>query len=470
MEFPFVGGSYEGRSKELNAQQSINLFPVIDNQNAKNIIAMYGTPGMADFSSPATTAIVRAMHVMGSYLYAVVGAVVYEIASNGTASSLGSITTSTGYVGMADNGTQMLIVDGTAYGHIVTTGNLADISDGDFPAATNCVFFDGYFVVSVADTGKIQICTLYDGTAWDAADYAVAEAFPDDLVTIIATQSNIWLLGKLSGEIYYNSGNVDFPLARVPGAVVNIGCSAIGSAVLINEKVYWLTNKSTVVRSLGYGFETVSLPGINYQLSTYTTVSDAIGFTYILEGRSFYVLTFPTENKTWVLDIESGQWHEWQSLTGSTAGKFRGNTSVVFNNAMLIGDCATGKIYTLSMDTYTDAGVNIRRIRKTQVLNKEVVNVIHKKIEVEFEAGVGLDVAPEVDGYDPQVTLKWSDDGGETWSSGMSISLGKYQKYDTRQIWRRLGKSRNRVYELTIETPVKVIILGGYGDLTACEH
>ena len=154
-----------------------------------------------------------------------------------------------------------------------------------------------------------------------------------------------------------------------------------------------------------------------------------------------------------------------------TASRHKGNTSsgsVLFNGSQYIGDYANGKIYKLDMDTYTDDGLAIPRTRRTQIINKERVNVIHNKIEVDFEHGVGLDVAADADGYDPQATLKWSDDEGNTWSSGISVSIGKYEEDETRAIWRRLGMSRNRIYELTIEEPVKTIITGAYADLKAC--
>lgn len=153
------------------------------------------------------------------------------------------------------------------------------------------------------------------------------------------------------------------------------------------------------------------------------------------------------------------------------ASRHRGNTSsgsVLFNGKQYVGDYANGKIYQLDMDTYTDDGLAITRTRRTQIINKERVNVIHNKVEVDFEHGVGLDVASDADGYDPQATLKWSDDEGNTWSTGLSVGIGAYQKYGTRAIWRRLGKSRNRIYELTIEEPVKVVITGSYADLKAC--
>ena len=314
MSIPFVGGAYEGRTKSINAQQSINLFLVIDEDDGKVPTAMYGTPGLTTFSEPATTAIVRRMLVMGDYLYAVVGAVVYKITSTGSATSLGSITTSTGHVSMAGNGTQILVVDGTANGHIITTSALADITDADFIAATAAVFFDGYFIVTEADSGKIWISTLYDGTKWDALDFATAEAAPDDLIGIGTTRQNIWLFGKTSTEVYYNSGDPDFPFNRVPGAILDIGCDSIASMSEIEGRLYWLTDKFTVVRNNGLQYETISTPGIEYQISTYSTITDATGFWYTLAGRTFYVLTFPTADKTFVYGVNTGAWHEWQSL------------------------------------------------------------------------------------------------------------------------------------------------------------
>jgi len=51
MEIPFIGGAYEQRSLSINAQRSINCFPVVDKQDAKTVVAMYGTPGLKYFAS-----------------------------------------------------------------------------------------------------------------------------------------------------------------------------------------------------------------------------------------------------------------------------------------------------------------------------------------------------------------------------------------------------------------------------------
>jgi hypothetical protein len=66
-------------------------------------------------------------------------------------------------------------------------------------------------------------------------------------------------------------------------------------------------------------------------------------------------------------------------------------------------------------------------------------------------------------GSDPQVMLRWSDDGGHTWSNEHWSPLGKIGVYQQRVFWRRLGmtlKLRDRVYELSGTDPVKIAIMG----------
>lgn len=145
------------------------------------------------------------------------------------------------------------------------------------------------------------------------------------------------------------------------------------------------------------------------------------------------------------------------------------DSGALFNGNTLIGDQSNGKIYKLDMNTYTEDGNQINRVRRAQIINKERVNVIHNRIEVEFESGVGLDVEEGEIGENPQATLKWSDDGGNTWSDGLAVSMGQYQDREVRAIWRRLGKSRNRIYQLEITDPVKVVIIGAYADLKPCK-
>jgi hypothetical protein len=68
-----------------------------------------------------------------------------------------------------------------------------------------------------------------------------------------------------------------------------------------------------------------------------------------------------------------------------------------------------------------------------------------------------------VQGANPQVMLRFSDDGGHTWSNEHWASMGKIGQYYRRVFWRRLGmtlKLRDRVYEISGTDPVKIDIMG----------
>jgi hypothetical protein len=63
----------------------------------------------------------------------------------------------------------------------------------------------------------------------------------------------------------------------------------------------------------------------------------------------------------------------------------------------------------------------------------------------------------------PKVMLRWSDDGGHTWSNEHWTSIGRVGEYGHRAFWRRLGmtlKLRDRVYEISGTDPVKIAIMG----------
>lgn len=166
---------------------------------------------------------------MGIYLYAVVGDLVFRCDSSGNFIKLpGNLLTHTGAVWMANNGTQIMIVDGQ-FGYTITGMIIARITDADFPIPSSLTYQDGYFIVTSATTGRFYISGSYDGTTWDALDYGTAEAYPDPLQCAISAHQELWLIGKKSYEVWYNSGAADFPFARIAGAINKVGTVAPSS-------------------------------------------------------------------------------------------------------------------------------------------------------------------------------------------------------------------------------------------------
>jgi hypothetical protein len=91
------------------------------------------------------------------------------------------------------------------------------------------------------------------------------------------------------------------------------------------------------------------------------------------------------------------------------------------------------------------------------------VNAVGGKILIE----TGLPTATAID---PQVMLRWSDDGGHTWSNEHWRSMGLTGQWGRRVIWRRLGmtlKLRDRVYEVSGTDPIKIAIMGAELNVSA---
>jgi hypothetical protein len=56
----------------------------------------------------------------------------------------------------------------------------------------------------------------------------------------------------------------------------------------------------------------------------------------------------------------------------------------------------------------------------------------------------------------PQLMLRWSNDGGKTWSNTYFLGMGKLGEYETRVIKRMLGRARKRLWEASCTDPVPV--------------
>ena len=327
--------------------------------------------------------------------------------------------------------------------------------DGFVP--TSLTFQDGYFIVSRAGTGRFYISDLLNPSGWYALDYATAEGLHDNLVAVHSNNRDLWLLGSESIEIWYNSGESAFPFARYSGGFINIGCKAARSVVSSEQGVFWLDNKGQVRLGLGVQSNVISTPQIDYQISLLTEQADAVGFCYIQKGHAFYQLTLGAVGsaKTFVFDITTKYWHT--RATGTVNRRHPAQCYAFFNEKHLVGHWARGHILELDFNAHTNNEEMFKAIRAAQSIHADRKRIFHKSLEIEFESGVGVDAST-----DSEAILGWSDDGGHTWSNQHTATFGKLGEYTKRAIWRRLGNSRGRIYRVTIDDPVKRVIIGAH--------
>ena len=375
--------------------------------------------------------------------------------------TISSITNSTTFV-ISANATA------TATGVTVTVSPLfSQITDPDFYGAVGVGFLDGYFVYNQPNSQKFWVTSLYDGTSVDPLDFASAEGSPDDLVTLIVDHREVWLFGTTSVEVWYNAGLPDFPLARIEGAFNEIGCQAPYSVAKLDNALFWLgrdaRGNGIVYRSKGYTGVRVSTHAVEWQIQQYTTLADAVAYTYQQDGHAFYVLNFPTANTTWVYDVSTEVWHERAGWENNQFTRHRGQNQMNFADEIVIGDYVGGILYAYDMNVYSEADTIQKWLRSWRALptgQNDLKRTTQHSLQLDCESGAGIVTGQ---GSDPQVMLRWSDDGGHTWSNEHWKSMGQIGQYGKRVIWRRLGmttKIRDRVYEVSGTDPVKIAIMG----------
>jgi hypothetical protein len=286
-------------------------------------------------------------------------------------------------------------------------------------------------------------------------------------VGLIVDHREAWLFGTDSVEVWYDAGLPDFPLTRIQGAFNEIGCVAAFSIAKLDNGLFWLgtdaRGQGIVYRANGYTGQRISTHAIEYAIAQYGDISDAISYTYQQEGHAFYVLTFPSGDATWVYDVSTQAWHERAGWDNGEFVRHRSNCQCNFGGNIIVGDYENGNIYQFSLDIYADNGGIQKWLRSWRALptgQNNLKRTAHHSLQLNCESGVGLN---DGQGSDPQAMLRWSDDGGHTWSNEHWSPMGKIGAYYHRVFWRRLGmtlKLRDRVYEVSGTDPVKIAIMG----------
>ena len=378
-----------------------------------------------------------------------------------------ALGTGSGGVGTYTVSTSQTVTSTTLYG--LNFSQLPS-SDGAFTGGTNVDVVDNYFVYNRPDTQQFG-CSNALSPISGSTNFSSKDGAPDDLVTLIVDHREIYLLGETSSEVWVDQGTSPFPFNRIPGTSTQHGIvSAFSVSRLGNSFAYLSKNNrgtAQIVQMNGYVPQRISTHAVENSL-TGQTITDAIAWTYQLEGHEVYVISFPTLQLTWCYDIATQMWHKW--LYTNNLGQYercRGNCAAVFQGNVLVGDYSNGKIYKLERNIYTDDGQNVKRLRRAPHLTVDLQRQYFEELQLQFQPGVGLSTGQ---GEDPQAMLRWSSDGGSTWSSEHWTTIGKIGKYTNRAIWRRLGTARDRIFEVSVSDPVKAVIISANLKMTAGEN
>ena len=469
---PIFGFDISSKSANVSSQIRTNLYVEVRNEKDKTSMALFRTAGLGAFTSVGASP-PRGLYDINNLIYLVAGNTLYEVNNAGVSTMRGTLNTSSGRVDMFDNGSQILIVDGTnGYIYTIATTTLAQIVSGNFPnGATTAAFQAGFFLVDdPAHNGRFYKSASYDGTTWAALDFATAESNPDPLVRVFVNQSVVHLLGTQTTEFWSNTGALDFPYAPVQGTAIEWGLGAKWSVAKLGGLVTYLATNTEgqlqIIRLSGYQPTVISSPEMDNEINNYSVNTDATAFSYKFNGHEFYQINFGTVGKSWLYDLTTSQQAGvpvWSKLTsGTSGGRHLGEMSINFINQDIVADYSTGNLYKFQSGTFTDNSVTTPWKLTSKHVYKDNAMLSLGRLWVDFETGVGLSTGQ---GSNPQVSLRYSKDGGHSWSSEVWRTIGAIGKYLTRVYWNRLGRARDWLFELSGSDPVKIVIMNAGLDL-----
>ena len=458
---PFGLHAYEDRSLAVNGQRLINFFAEKQPQDSKSAFVVNPTPGSALWVSVGNGPI-HGMKVMSDVLYVVSGNELYSVTTTAVTSLLGAIIGNT-RVSMEHNGDQLCIVNGIK-GYIYSGSSLQEITNTTFadPARTipdRVAYLEGRFIFNRPGFTEFFCSDSYNGLSYDSANFEFVRTSPENITSMIADHGEVWLFCKYGTEVWvYNRNEAAFPYSRLDGSYVEKGCIAPHSPAKIDNTFYWLGHDLCVYRADGYKPTRISTHAIEYHIKSYGDVSNAFGLTFVEQGHFFYEITFP-DIATWRYDTSTGVWH--QARTGNS-GRYHANATEFFANTNLVGDYRNGNIYSLSRDYYTDNGMTIYRTATTPHIHSGRLRAVMDRLDIDIKSGVGLTTGQ---GSDPQLMLRYSDDGGNTWSAQRWANMGRIGEYHRRVRFSQLGMFYQRMFEITISDPVDCVIIDAYADV-----
>jgi len=453
---PLLNGEGGGTPVNASPQRVMNAYPSAG-ADVKAGVVWKNTPGWEVWKSLGVVDLKKAVQFNDS-LYVVSDKNIVKVTAAGAVSVVGSVV-GNGKVDMAEDGISLMITDGESIyrwddsAYTTITLPLGAIVEHNLTHPTGIISHEGHFICYDKGTGRFWISDKNRGDVWPNLQYATAEDKPDN-ITGLASDRVLWIFGEYTTQAYYNNGGI-FPFIPNPQGLLIYGMVGDTQAQLDNTS-YWLARSKVgtlkVVKANGFAPVAVSTGQLEQELTSLSEVDDAYANTVMWEGHEWYVLTFPTANKTYVFDTV-GSWFEWGDfdVESDGIGRHPMNGYVYFKGRHLF-TTSDGYIHQLKPNLYTHAG--------EVMLTGFITNVTHINEQRMFLSSLIMDMRTGLDDK-ADMMLRISHDGGYTYGNWVTRSMGREGKYRHRVQWHRLGSGFNIVLEGRITDPVPREIMAG---------
>jgi hypothetical protein len=453
----FLGPSYQSQSYMADAERLINRYVELnESQTAPTPGALLQCPGFELIVAP-TANFGGGMFSLGERTFFVTGFTLYELVGN-TAVQRGIIERNASpvtFMSNGDAGNQLGLTSGNQFYVLDLITNV--FQNPTTLGATMCGFLDGFGVILDATSSTLQVTAFENFLSIDLGNIQQRTDGSDPWRALYVVNRLIYLLGDHTSEVWYDAGTAPFPFASIQEAFMQTGTAAAFSGARLDKSLIWLSHNEQghgqVVSASGYTPSRISTHAVEASIATYGDLSDAVAFSYQENGHTFYVLTFPSAERTWVFDQATSLWHE-RLYWDTRQAQWLAYRPMFFAHPdrNLVQDRLTGAIYRMGTDLFTDVdGAAIRRLRQPPRLSFDQKRFTTHAIQLVMDVGQGVQRGQ---GSDPQIMRQTSKDGGQTWGNEQWASSGAIGAFDTRVRWTQCGQARNRVDRFIDTDPV----------------
>jgi hypothetical protein len=441
--------SYEHANVPLSAKRLVNMYAEKQPDDARAPVALIPAPGLIELVTVGTGPIKVINSDLPGLQYVVSGSEFYRVRPSAPGSltfavdDLGAIgepagatDTVTVAVGQA---AVVVCVPPNAFtcGHLPT--DTLNPLGGTFPGANCVAYMDGYFAfVDVVDPNRWFISGLFDPTDFDGLDFAYSDALPNEIIRIVSHRGEFWMMGMAGHEVWYDSGNADFPFRRRPGAVLRKGLTSALSITVGDGSVWWAGIDGIIYRSNGYLPKRISTHAVEHIMQENPGGANSVtnGLFYVQDGHSFYSVTFGS--RTFIYDAATEAWHE-RSSSSDGASAWRPYCAASMPSFLALGDSGSGKLFAPVMGDTTEDGNTVIRSATLPPIYATTRRAFCARVELEMQTPL----------YTDDVTLEWSDDGGITWGPSRPLLPTTVASPRRRVYTTRLGSFRQRVFRVS---------------------
>ena len=391
---------------------------------------------------------------LGGGLLAVSGPAVFDAATGAT---LGTIP-GTEPARFATSRSQLVTTAGGSAWLFDGTAFAAVVSDA-LPPVSDVAFLAGRFVYVGAGSDTFWYSEINDAANVGGLNFATAESNPDAIVAVGVLNEELVFFGAASVEFWQTTADANAPFQPIVGRGFQRGCAARGSVAFADNALFWVGDNRVVYR-VGPGAPMrVSSSSIEDRLRQCADIAAVTAWAATFEGHELYLLNIPGIgayaydcSRLGAREADRGEWSEWRSWGRDG---FRGRFATVLNGVTYVGDDSSGTVWTMRVGVHADGADPLVR-QASAFIKVEEGTPRCNSLVLHAVMGVGNAVDP---GANPIVEMRWSDDGGRTFTDWRKASLGQGGRYATRAVWRRLDCMRapGRLVEVRCSEPVEVV-------------